>query len=141
MIALGLFDLSFGLYDIHASNGHLGVYLCNLAARGLDGSLLLRAVEPEDRLAFLDRPTVANEDFGNAPVSFRKDRHGSEEEGDVGRRRMVVKNHCDQAHGENQARRNSPPELEPHGIKSYFLANSLSLDVSAIKIIGKDCQH
>ena len=141
VIALGLLELPFSLYDIHASHGHLGVDFRNLAARGLDGRLLLRTVEPEDRRTFGDWTAVANENFCDASVRFGKDRDGPKEQRGVGRRRVVVENHRDQAHRENQARRDSPPEFEPHGVKGYFLSNSLSLDISAIKIVRKDCQH
>jgi hypothetical protein len=95
VIALGLLELAFGLYDIHLSDGHLRIDLRDLAARSFDCSLLLRAVKSENRFAFLNRTAVANENFCHASVRFGKDRDGSEEKRRVGRRRVVVENHGD----------------------------------------------
>src|SRR6478672_2759274 len=54
---------------------------------------------------------------------------------------MVVKNHGDQAHGEDQARRNSPSQLEPHRVKSDLFAEPPALDISAVEIVRQDGQQ
>ena len=50
---LGLFNLGVSRLDIRPRNQHRGVGLGDTATRKLDGSLLLRTVQPEDRCAFL----------------------------------------------------------------------------------------
>ena len=52
--ALGLLDLAFGRHDIRSRDHQRRLDLGDLAAGGLHGRLLLRAVEPEDRRALLD---------------------------------------------------------------------------------------
>src|SRR6476620_4276596 len=54
---------------------------------------------------------------------------------------MVVENHRDQAHCQNQTARDPPPQLEPQRVKGYFLAQPLSLSISAEEIVRKNCQH
>ena len=117
------------------------VDLHDLATRSFDGGFLLRVVESEDRRAFGDRAAVAYENLGDAPVRFRKDRDGAEEQRGAGCGRVVVEHGCDQSHGQNDAARDAPPKLEPDGVKSDFLADSLSLAIAAVKIVGKDCQQ
>src|SRR5262249_36115548 len=79
VIALGLLKLTFGLCNVHPGKRHLGVKLRKLATRSLDGSFLLRAVEPEDWIALFDGTAVADENLGHAPVRFRKDWDSPEE--------------------------------------------------------------
>jgi len=62
----------------------------------------------------------------------------SEEKRDVGGGRMVVEDHGDEADGENETGGDAPPQLEPHGIERYFLAESLSLHVSPVQVVGND---
>src|SRR5262249_32373060 len=69
---------------------------------------------------------------------LRDDRDRSEEQGDIGRGRMVVKDDRDQADGEHDAGCYSPPQLEPHGVERYLLAEALSLPVTTVQIVGND---
>src|SRR6476620_6857080 len=54
---------------------------------------------------------------------------------------MVVKNHGDQAHGEDQARRNSPSQFEPNRVKGDLFAEPSALDISAVEIVRHDGQQ
>jgi hypothetical protein len=54
---------------------------------------------------------------------------------------VVVEDHGDQANGEHDAGRNSPSQLKPHGEQGDFLADPLSLDISAKEIVGKNRQQ
>ena len=138
---LGLLDLSFSLRDIELRHHHFRLDLRNLASGGLHGCLLLRIVEPEERRSLGDRAAIPDIDLGDAADCLRNDRDGSEEQCDVGRRRVVVEDHRDQPHGEHQAGRDAPPQLEPHRVERDFLAEPPSLDVTAKEIVGKNCHE
>jgi hypothetical protein len=72
------------------------------ASGGLHRRLLLATVQPEDRRPFGDRfAKVANIDLGDTSIGFRQDRDGSEEEGGVARRGVVVKDDRDEPHGQH----------------------------------------
>jgi hypothetical protein len=60
--ALGLLDLAFGLRDIGLRHQQFRLYLLDLAPRGLDRSLLRRAVEPEDRRSLGDWTAEASQE-------------------------------------------------------------------------------
>jgi hypothetical protein len=138
---LGLFNLSLSLQYVGSRNQRLRVSLRNFASCTLRSGLLFGAVQPEERRPLADRTACADVDLGNATIDLRDDRHGSKEQCDVLRGRMVVKNYRNQAHCQHQAARDSPPQLEPQRVKGYFLAQSLSLSISAEKIVRQNCQH
>ena len=77
--APGLLDLALGRHEVGPCDHHGRVDLGDPATRRLDGGLLLRAVEPEDRRALLDLAGQADEDLGDPAVRFRNDRDGPEE--------------------------------------------------------------
>ena len=139
--ARGLLKLPVGLHDIDPRQHELRLDLRDLATRGLRRGLLLRTVQPEDRLSLGDRTVEADIHLGDASVGLRNDRNRPEEQRDVGRGRMVVEDHRDQAHSENQAGGDSPPQLEPHGENGYFLADPLVLDIPAEEIVRDNCQQ
>src|SRR4029078_13557725 len=51
------------------------------------------------------------------------------------RGRVVVEDHGDQGHRQDQATRDPPAQFEPHRIKIDFLAQALSLRIATIKIV------
>src|SRR5262249_47702454 len=102
-----------GLYNVYPGERHLSVNLRDLATRSLDGGFLLRTVESEDRIAFLNWTAAADEDLRDASVRLRKDRDGAEEQRHVARRGMVVEDNRDQTHRENHAAGDAPPQLVP----------------------------
>src|SRR5262249_41977900 len=58
---------------------------------------------------------------------------------DIACGRVVVKDGRDEGHGEDQASRDSPPELVPYRVEGYFLAKPLALDVSAVEKFPENC--
>ena len=78
--APGLLDLALGLQDVGPRDHHGRLGFGDLATGRLDGGLLLRAVEPENRRALLDLAAQAEIDLGDPPVGLRKDRDGPEED-------------------------------------------------------------
>ena len=54
---------------------------------------------------------------------------------------MIVEDHRDQQHGEDQAAGDAPPQLEPDRVERDLLAEPLSLPVAAEEIVRKDRQH
>src|SRR5262249_11011753 len=107
----------------------------------LRGRLLSRAIQLEERLSLGDRTAKANVDFGHASGRLGNDRNGSVERRHAARRGMVVKDHRNQGHRENEASRYAPPQLEPHRVQRYFAPQALALDISAVEIIGYDRQQ
>src|SRR5262249_4009956 len=137
--ALGFLELTVSLYNVGSSYRHFRFDFLDLAARSLYRSLLLRAVQPEDRRPLCNRAAITDKNLGNAPVCFGKDRDSSEEKRDVGRGWVVVKNYCDQAYGKDQAAGDAPPEFEPDRVEGYFLADPFSLDIPSVKIVRQNC--
>ena len=134
----GLLDLALGRSDVGPGDDHFRVDLGDLLPRGVDGRFLLRAVEAEDRRPLLDLVGEADIGFGDPAVGFRDDGDRPEERGDVGRGRVIVEDHGDQADGEHQAGRDPPPQLEPYRVERDLLAEALALHVAAKQVVRKD---
>src|SRR5215472_18712045 len=54
---------------------------------------------------------------------------------------MKVKYRGDQAHGENNASRNTPSEFEPDGVKVYLLAEPFALGIATVEIVRKNREN
>ncbi len=138
-----MLDLTFRGDDIGARHLHLRVGFHDLAPRGLHRRLLLGAVELEDRRPLFDAipALVSNIDLGDAPIRLGDDRDGSEEQGDVVRRGVVVEDEGDQSHCQHQAGGDAVPELVPERVERDLDAQSLALTVPAIQVVRKQREN
>ena len=75
---LGFLDLAFRRRKLDLSLLELGIDLRNAPPRTFQGSLLLGAVEREDRLPGFDNVPVPDQDLVHAARSFRQDRNRPE---------------------------------------------------------------
>jgi hypothetical protein len=83
--ALDLRDLGVAFLNIELRRGQVSIDFRNLAPRCLDGRLMLRAVELEDRRSLLDMAGIVNINLSNASVCLRQNWGGPEEQSDVAR--------------------------------------------------------
>src|SRR6185503_5726486 len=113
----------------------------NFAPRRFDRSLLLRTVQSEERSSLGDRTAIANINLSDASYRFRNNWDGSEVKRDVGGGRMIVEDDRNQAHGQNDAGCNAPPQLKPHRVECDLPSQPLSLNIAAKEIIGQNGQH
>src|SRR4051812_47309361 len=138
--ALGLLDLAFRRHNVSARNHQRGVNLGNLATGGLSSCLLLLAIQPENRSAFLNPIIHSNVNLSNAPVDFWNNWDRSEVRDDIGRGWVIVENRRDQPYGEQQTKYDAPPQLEPDGEKRNLLTEPLALDIAPEEVVWKDGQ-
>src|SRR5262249_55530496 len=100
-----------------------------------------RAFQLEDRRSLLDPTGDTEIHLGDTSVDLGKDRHRPVKARDAGRGRVVVEDHRDQAHRENDAAGDPPTQLEPYGENGYFLADPFVLDIPAEQIVRQNGQH
>jgi hypothetical protein len=88
-------NLALSLQNVGLCHLNLGVSLCNFSTRTLRCGFLFGAIQPEEWRAFADRAACTNVDLGNPTIDLRNDWDGSEEQSNVLRGRMIVKNYGD----------------------------------------------
>ncbi len=138
---LGLLKLALAGQNVGFSRRLRCLHFDHMGASGLERRFLPRAVQLEDRVALFDLLIIADINLSHATTDLRIYRNGSEQRGDVARRRMIVQHHRDQKHRQYQAERDAPAKFVPDREQRDLVAKALALHVAPEQIIRKKGEH
>ena len=126
----GAFELHLGLRKRWRNLGQLA--LCDV-----DASNLRAVQQTKQRIHCWDRLTITDKNLLNPAAALWQERNRAEVGPRISGRGVVVKNHRNEADGQNQAGGDPPPQLVPHSEEGDLISPALTLPVTAKEVVGQ----